>query len=107
MPRKKKFKNVKYSLEQQAWIDSRPENVRKVIETHPPIGCYRGKENRGHYVLHSYDEELDGTVTLKVDHLNDSFLPGYRVFGVKPESLIFCGCLQRPCKKFTPKRGRK
>lgn len=84
---------MKYTAKQQAWIDSRPANVRKVIKKCPPIGCYRGKKGRGHYILHSYDEEKDGTVTLKVNHLEDSFLPGFQIFGYSPNDLVPCGCL--------------
>lgn len=83
---------MKYTKEQQAWIDSRPENVRKVIEKVPPIGCYRGKTH-GHYVIYSYDEEIGGKISLKVNRLGDSFSPSYLVFGVDPEYLHPCGCL--------------
>lgn len=96
---------VKYTKEQQEWIDSRPENVRAVIKTHPPIGCYRGYNGRGHYVLYSYDEEKSGKVTLKVNHLDDSFMPGFQVFGVDPESLTYCGCLEPLKRKRREGRG--
>lgn len=84
---------IKYTKEQQAWIKSRPNNVRTVIKTHPPIGCYSWKNGRGHYVIYSYGEEKNGTVSLTVNHLEDSYLYGIQVFGVKPSSLIYCGCI--------------
>lgn len=81
-----------YTKEEQAWIDSRPEKVRKVIFEYPPVGCYRSKLCLGHYTIHAYEENFNGTVTLKLDHLPDSFLPGHRVFGVPPATLVPCGC---------------
>lgn len=84
----------KYTKEQQEWIDSRPEKIKEVIKILPMQGCYRGKDGNGHYTLHSYDENLDGTVTLTVNRIAEPFMPiAYKVFGFKPSDLKYCGCL--------------
>lgn len=84
---------MKFTKEQQEWIDSRPKRVQKVIYKVPPVTCYKSKTSQGHYVLYSYDEEKGGKISVRVNHLDDSFLPGHQVFGYDPDDLIACGCL--------------
>lgn len=69
----------------EAWVKTRPENVQKIARQYVPDSYYT-MENGGKCTLHSYDEEEDGTVTLKVDTV-DGFIFEHRVFGVKPETL--------------------
>lgn len=71
--------------EELEWIESRPKKVQNAIKRYPPEFCYRSKRLKlAHYRLYSYDENRKGEVkTVKVIHLDDSFLPGYMVFGVK------------------------
>lgn len=82
----------------EAWLADRPPRVRAVAEQYTPNVCYLGPEGharRGHYLIYCYDEPDDGgSVTVKVDHLDDSFLPGVRVFGVDPATLTVCGCMR-------------
>lgn len=75
-----------------AWIESRPACVQEAFKKCPPTTCYRLKGRKGHYALYSYDEEKDGTVTVKVDHLDDSWGYGLRVFGIALDDLERCGC---------------
>jgi hypothetical protein len=80
----------------QAWINERPAHIKEVANKYRPDMCYVAFNDaglRGHYRIHSYEENKDGTVTLKVNHLLDSFLPGHRVFGFNPKDLKKCGCL--------------
>ena len=74
------------------WVASRPANVRKVAERFDPSRCYRSKNDTGHYGLCSFEENEDGTVTLKIVHGGDSYFPGTIVFGVNPDSLVLCDC---------------
>lgn len=82
----------------QEWIDNRPPAIREVANKYRPNTCYNATNNNGltgHYLIHSYEENKDGTVTCKVNHLPDSFLPNFQVFGFKPRDLKKCGCLNR------------
>lgn len=82
----------------QLWIDKRPPHVRKVANKYRPDTCYFALNNkgyRGHYLIHSYEENKDGSVTVKVNHLDDSFLPRHQVFGFDPDDLKVCGCLNK------------
>jgi hypothetical protein len=74
----------------QTWLSTRPEIIRELFAKCPPWNCYRSKEmgTAAHYSIAAYDE--NGTV--RVIHGRDSFLPGVSVFGVKPETLVACGC---------------
>ncbi len=74
------------------WLATRPANVRKVAKNFNPLKCYRAKDNDGHYALVSFEENGDGTVTLKIAHGSDSYFPGTMVFGVHPENLVLCDC---------------
>jgi hypothetical protein len=74
------------------WVASRPENVRVWAEKLPPC-CYRhAGQPSGHYWLYSFDVGQDDTVTVKLVHGSDSFMPGFAVFGVDPADLIPCNC---------------
>ena len=91
----RRIKHAANQEEAAQWYLSRPDKVRVAMRAKPPFGCYRGVKNRGHYVLYAYEEPEDegAAVTLKIDHPDDSFLPGHRVFGVPLESVTACGCL--------------
>lgn len=80
----------------QKWIDQRPPNVRRVANRLRPGTCYfsfNANGYRGHYLIRSYEENKDDSVTVTISHLDDSFLPGFEVFGVNPKDLKRCGCL--------------
>ena len=84
---------MKHSRSYKKWLKSRPEHIRKVAEQFDPNTCYRSKNNaRGHYCLYSFDENEDGTVTLRIIHGRDSFFPGTMVFGIDPNNLVLCDC---------------
>lgn len=76
----------------ELWLSERPAQVVELARKLPPWNCYRLRVKngnlRGHYMIHSYNE--NGTVTLT--HGRDSFLPGVGVFGVKPDEVVPCGC---------------
>ena len=76
------------------WVMSRPPAVRKVACRLATGACLRSTENKGHYILHSIDEEIDdpSVVTVTMIHGADSFAPGFRVFGVDPDTITVCGC---------------
>ena len=78
--------------ELEDWLATRPPAVAAVARRFPPTTCYRSTENRGHYLIGSYEEPKCGGVTVKLIHGADSFLPGIVVFGVDPETLISCDC---------------
>ena len=81
-----------YTAEQKEWINSRPLSVRIAIKKWPPTICYTAKDNKGHYILYSYEENEKGPITVKLIHGKDSYLPGVMVFGVDPRTLVPCGC---------------
>jgi hypothetical protein len=72
----------------EEWINSRPPAVRAVVEHRPPWGKYRLKETGQVGMIYSYEENDNGTVTVKFNTEMDEFtrLP-IQVFGVDPESL--------------------
>lgn len=76
-----------------AWLATRPKVVREVAEKFPPRNCYRLKGTKGHYTIHGFGEKNNGKVTLMLTHGEDSTLPGVQVFGIKPEEVELCGCL--------------
>ena len=74
------------------WLDERPPHVREVAERFPPWKLFR-MESSGHRVtVHSFDERIDGTVTLKVNVTGDYNFVAFerRVFGIDPEDLTEC-----------------
>lgn len=77
----------------EMWLAGRPPIIHEMAHARPPWTCYRMRDpdsgrERGHYWIYSYNES--GTVT--IDHGDDSYLPGVRVFGIEPNSLVTCGC---------------
>ena len=66
------------------WFDKRPSAIKEVIRKCPPDIEY-SLSGPFPVTIHSYDENEDGSITLKVD-VHSPFL-ARRVFGVKPESL--------------------
>lgn len=83
----------KASDESKEWYHSRPPNIKAMIDTFPPHTCYRMRDNIGHYYIASYSSHDDGTMSLKMGHLLDSYLPGVVVFGVKPSNCERCDCV--------------
>lgn len=79
----------------ELWISERPKRVQAVIRRFPPTTCYRSRDGRGHYSIYAYDEEKSGKITLRVNHMPDSFLPAVRVFGVKQKDMRKCGCIYK------------
>jgi hypothetical protein len=70
-----------------SWFKARPEHVRKFIEKWPPYEFYRIKNSGEAFgVLVSYDEEVGGDISVKIDMAYNTLFPR-RVFGVKPEYL--------------------
>lgn len=78
----------------EAWIASRPPLVQAAIRAYDPLVCYRSSENRGHYVIYSFEEHGENLVTVSLIHGTDSYLPGVRVFGVSLVTLQRCACGQ-------------
>mgnify|MGYP001599269771 CR=1 FL=1 len=78
------------------WLRTRPVAVRDAFAKVPPTTCYKmmGEDGhvRGHYCIYSYEENDDGSITLKVIHLDDSFLHDTVVFGVNLNDMVPCGC---------------
>lgn len=72
-----------------AWVQTRPEVVRKVATMWPGWKCYRHRvDPRIHVGIWSYDE--DGNIT--VVHGRDSHLPGLGGHGLTPMLFLDCGC---------------
>lgn len=70
------------------WVKTRPKNVQKVaLKYIPDSYYYMDGDPERRCTLYSYDVELDGTISLKVDTI-PHFLFSHRVFGIKPESLV-------------------
>jgi hypothetical protein len=74
-----------------SWFNGRPDKVKEVVKLRPP-GTYRMKDGKGGYAavnydIIAYDENEDGTITLRV-HTDGAFgLFPRQVFGIKPEDL--------------------
>ena len=62
-----------------------------IKKAYPQDQCYKC-DGMGHYIIHSYSNHPDGSVTLQLAHGRDSFLPGYAVFGIDLSNLSLCGC---------------
>lgn len=67
------------------WFDDRPPAIQEVIRKYPPNRTYKLYDGVFDVTLHSYDEELDGSISLQID-VHSPFFPR-RVFGVKPADL--------------------
>ncbi len=76
--------------ELQKWIESRPPAVREVARKLAIHSCFKSTQNKGHYKLYAIDET--DPVTVKIIHGSDSFLPGYEIFNVNPDTLEPCNC---------------
>ncbi len=88
--------NERNMLLWKQWLSTRPEAVAKIGHGLLPWLCYRSNENRGHYCLLLIQEPPEGQdtpITVMVRHLGDSFLPGFNVIDVDPETLMLCGCV--------------
>jgi hypothetical protein len=77
-----------------AWVKERPDVVQELIETRgfAPWKLYRMKSTGHRVVLHSFDEELSGEITLKVSVLGRFNLVHFdrTVFGIDPNDLEEC-----------------
>ena len=86
------------------WFKSRPKHIQKVIREYPPWYIYHMQDGGGEeYLIHSYDEAEDDTVTLKVERKSRKweemlfFLRGdsdspdkqgiIQVFGIEPSRM--------------------
>lgn len=74
------------------WVAECPPSVQKVCERIVPWKLYRMKSTGHRVTVYSYDENMDGTITLKVDVTGTYNLVAFerRVFGVAPESIEEC-----------------
>lgn len=85
------------SQELKDWIESRPLRIKEVAQKliTSDNSCLRStKYKNNHYRLYSIGEtkKIPFKIVVSLVHGNDSFLPGFRVFGVDPEDLIVCNC---------------
>lgn len=69
-----------------AWLNTRPESVKRVAEKVQPNRLYRMGVHRCY--LFSYSE--DGTVSVVVDGQFNRVLFSRKVFGVNPDDLVEC-----------------
>ena len=67
------------------WFNSRPEKIQAAIRACPPWQFYRVQGGIFQGQIYGYDEEDDGSVSMKVDI--NAFPFGRRVFGLKPSHL--------------------
>ena len=88
---------LKLPAKLEEWVQTLPKEIEKIVREKPPTICYRSIENKGHFWLEGITIK-DNVVSYMVLHGNDSFLPGFSVPYVNPESLMPCGCgeWQRP-----------
>lgn len=75
----------------ETWVLSLPDHVQSVVRERPPSICYRSLENDGHFWLEGVKEE-SGVVLYTIIHGSDSFLPGFLVQQVDPNTLVPCDC---------------
>jgi hypothetical protein len=80
--------------EWDAWVATRPPIIRPLAGRFQPWICLRDRETgNGHYIVTALEEpEGDGPATIRIAHGADSFMPGFQVFGVDPDTLTPCGC---------------
>lgn len=74
--------------EQMEWMESRPEEIKQMIEKIPPNLLYMMKSSGHRVTIYSYGE--DGTVTVFVSGQYNQVTFERRVFGIKPEDLEEC-----------------
>jgi len=84
----KLFEINKEAVEWKEWIDSRPDEIRAMIEKWPPNLLYLYKPGNHRVTLHSYSE--DGTVTIDISSEYNLILFSRHVFGINPEDLEEC-----------------
>ena len=71
-----------------AWVASRPNNVRKVVERFDPWSLYRMKSTGHRVTIHSFSE--DGTLTVNITGEFNTILFDRQVFGINPDDLEPC-----------------
>lgn len=74
--------------EWEAWVDGRPQEVRRLCQVFPPDRLYRMKSTGHRVVICSYSE--NGTVMVDVLAAYNRLTFERTVFGVKPEDLEEC-----------------
>ena len=74
--------------EWEAWIETRPKSIQKMIKKFPPDILYRMKSTGHRVALYSYEE--DGTMTVLVTGKYNKLSLERRVFGIKAEDLVEC-----------------
>lgn len=76
--------------ERRAWIETRPPAVRAVLERLPPGTWWRLKSGGGGiYTPVSYEEQKDGTITVRV-YKHDFLMPiPMEVFGCNPDDFVW------------------
>lgn len=84
---------IQLTVSLETWVLSLPECVQRVVRERPPSICYRSLENDGHFWLEGVKEK-NGVVLYSIIHGSDSFLPGFLVDQVDPNTLIPCDCGQ-------------
>jgi len=67
------------------WFNSKPKKIQELIKKCPPNKQYRIKGGTFPGTIHSYDEEKNGDVSMKVN-IHSPLMPR-KVFGLKPEHL--------------------
>lgn len=77
-------------IEWQKWLESRPEDVQKLVISRPPWCMYTwtGREEGAVYQIICYDEVYDGAPTLRVQTYGELGLVPRVVFGVDPADLV-------------------
>lgn len=78
-------------IQQTEWYLSRPELIRKLIDKFPPSASVLIKETMQTAYVYSWNEHNTISVIIKRGENAVNALPGetYRVFGYKPEDLVF------------------
>lgn len=71
----------------EEWVATRPEKIQSVAKVYPPDKYYCFINSDARYTLYSYDEEEDGTISVKLNTV-DHFLFPRTVFGVSPKDLL-------------------
>jgi len=80
--------------EWRAWLEGRPESVRRVAEHIVPWELYQIDGRATRYQVFCYTEEEDGSVSVQLLALHAHNPEGLslerRVFGVDPDTLTLC-----------------
>jgi hypothetical protein len=81
--------DIKQKFEE--WLKTVPEHIKIVAEKYPPWKQYIFQNNVStgvRYIIVSYDNDEDFTVTFTAFRINHSSFPtigNYKVFGIRPE----------------------